>query len=172
MRSALLSIGLTLGLATAAAAQPLPPPPGPPILRADQIGQIFCLSRLGDDEAPIRALLSDMLTAAIDEAEAMDVAWAQANPGDKPPLGDGIPWQSWPDYAPACTVGIYTLMLSDARVEIQYSFPEEPDADFVDTLLLKSVPAGDAGAMVWRIDNIAYATGSDLRTALAEAFAD
>lgn len=192
MRSVLIAIPLVLGLASVGLAQDTPPgpppglfpgvppgtPPGapppnaPPALRSDQIGQIFCFSRLGNDEAPITGLLSDELKAAIADAEAKNADWEKANPGEKPPLGDGIPWQSWPDYAPQCEVGITAWMISDAKVEIKYSFPDQPDADFTDTLLLKRSNPDGAGFSVWRIDNLAYATGSDLRTALGDAFAE
>ena len=140
-------------------------------LKADQIGQIFCLSRTGNDEGVIDGILSDGLKAAIADAETKNAAWETANPGDKPPLGDGIPWQAYPDYASECTVGLVTLMKTDARVEIKYGFPESPDAGFTDTLLLKKIDMPDYGTGFWRIDNIAYATGSDLKADLTAAFA-
>lgn len=140
-------------------------------LKPEQIGQIFCLSRTGNDEGPIEGLLSPGLKSGMAEAWTENAAWEAANPGEKPPLGDGIPWQAWPDYAPECTVGLVTLMKSDARVEIAYAFPGQPDANFTDTLLLKRIDMPAVQAAFWRIDNIAYATGSDLRAVLAEAFA-
>ena len=139
-------------------------------LKPEQIGQIFCLSRTGNDEAVIAGILSDELASSIDDAWEANEAWEQANPGDKPPLGDGIPWQSWPDYASDCTVGLVTLMKTDAKVEIQYGFPDQPDANFTDTLLLKRVEMADFQTGFWRIDNIAFSTGGDLKTSLAQAF--
>lgn len=138
-------------------------------LKADQVGQIFCLSRLGNDEGVIDGILTAGLKAAIADAWAKDDAWEKANPGEKPPLGDGIPWQAWPDYAPECSVGFVTLMKTDARVEISYKFAD-PRANFIDTLLLKKVDQPDYGVGFWRIDNIAYATGSDLKSQLLAAF--
>lgn len=140
-------------------------------LKPEQIGQMFCMSRLGNDEGAISGLLSPDLTTAIDDAWAKDEAWEAANPGDKPPLGDGIPWQSYPDYAAECTVGLATLMATDAKVEIAYGFPEAPDADFTDTLLLKRI-TNEFSLTHWRIDNIAYATGGDLRAVLVSVFED
>lgn len=157
-------------IATSLSAPPAIAADGMVTIKADQIGQIFCLSRLGNDEGAIAGLLSPDLTAAIDEAWAKDAAWAEANPGDKPPLGDGIPWQSYPDYAAECTVGLTTLMATDAKVEIAYGFPEAPDANFKDTLLLKRITDEQMGTSHWRIDNIAYAVGGDLRSALTGAF--
>jgi hypothetical protein len=138
-------------------------------LEPEQIGQIFCLSRTGNDEGPIEGLLTPDLDALIADAWTRSDAWEAANPGEKPPLGDGVPWQAWPDYAPTCTVGAVTLMKTDAKVEIAYGF-EDASANFTDTLLLKRVDMPDYGTAFWRIDNIAYATGGDLRAALAGAF--
>jgi hypothetical protein len=67
------------------------------VLKASQIGQIFCLSRLGNDEAVIAGILTDDLQKAIKVAEQKDDDYAKKNPDEKPPLGDGIPWQSSPD---------------------------------------------------------------------------
>jgi hypothetical protein len=139
-------------------------------LTPEEIGHIFCLSRLTGDTGPLDGLLSPDLATAIAEAEELNLQWQDANPGDKPPLGDGIPWQSWPDYAAECTVGLVTLMKSDARVEITYGFPDSPDAAFTDSLLLKRIDRDDQ-SRVWRLDNLAYSTGGDLVAALTEAFA-
>ena len=162
---------LALVLASSLAALPAAADDGMVGLKPEQIGQIFCLSRLGSDEGPITGLLSPALTTAIDTAWAENAAWAAANPPDeKPPLGDGIPWQAWPDYAAQCTVGFATLMHTDAKVEIAYGFPDSPQAGFTDTLLLKRITDNALGLDHWRIDNIAYATGGDLRAALTGAF--
>jgi len=141
-------------------------------LRPEQIGEIFCLSRTGNDMAPAEALLTAPLAGAIAAAWARNDAWAAGNPGDKPPLGDGIPWQAWPDYASECRPGLVTLMRSDARVEIAYAFSDAPEAGFVDTLVLRRVALDTRfGGEGWRIDNVLHATGDDLRSALEESFA-
>lgn len=141
-------------------------------LKPEQIGQIFCLSRTGNDEGPLVGLMTPELSDLIATAEERDAEWAAANPGEKPPLGDGIPWQAWPDYAPDCATGLVTLMQTDAKVEIAYGFPDQPDANFTDTLLLKRVEMDQSGAAFWRLDNIAYATGGDLKATLNAAFDD
>ena len=110
------------------------------------------------------------LTAAIADAWAKDEAWEKANPGEKPPLGDGIPWGTWTDYAPQCDVGLVTLMKTDAKVEISYTFPDDADANYTDVLLLKKIDQPDYGTGFWRIDNIAYSAGSDLKAQLVAAF--
>jgi hypothetical protein len=139
-------------------------------LKPEQIGQVFCLSHTGNDEALISGILTPELAAAIDDAWTNNGAWEAANPGDKPPLGDGIPWQAWSDYAAECTVGLATLMKTDAKVEIRYHFPDEPSADYTDILLLKRVDMPGYGTSFWRIDNVAFSTGGDLRASLVQAF--
>ena len=166
MRSSFLAFLLLAGLTT----MPTVADDTMVTLKPEQIGQIFCLSRVGNDEAVIEGILSPELKTAIADAWAKDDAWETANPGEKPPLGDGIPWQAWTDYAPECTIGLVTLMKTDAKVEITYAFPDQPDAGFTDTLLLKRVDMADYGTAFWRIDNIAYATGGDLRATLLGAF--
>jgi hypothetical protein len=139
-------------------------------LKPEQIGLLFCLSRTGNDEAVISGIMTPELKTAITDAWAKDDAWEKANPGEKPPLGDGIPWGTWTDYAPECTVGLVTLMKTDAKVEISYGFPDQPDANYTDTLLLKKVDMADYQSSFWRIDNVAYSAGSDLKAQLLAAF--
>jgi len=138
-----------------------------------QIGQIFCISRLGNDMAPVQGLLTPALTQAIADAEKLDAAWAAKNPGEKPPLGDGLPWQTFQDYAPQCAAGTVETGKDGALVEINYAFPDSPAANFTDKLHLTPVEDQTVGATVWRIDNIEYANaGGDLRSVLVSAFAD
>lgn len=142
------------------------------VLKAGQIGQIFCLSRVGNDEAVISGILTDRLSAAIADAEKKNDDYAKKNPDEEPPLGDGIPWQSSPDYAATCDIGLVSLSKADARVEIKYSFPDDPKADFSDTLTLKRVPIEGMDVGYWRIDDVLYPDGTDLRSALVSAFAN
>lgn len=136
-----------------------------------QVGQIFCISRLGNDMAPIRGLLTDSLAQAIADAESKDADWAAKNPGEKPPLGDGIPWQAYSDYAPQCATGNVEAQAGEASVEISYTFPDSLEASFTDRLRLRQVDGPIGGFPVWRIDNVAYAHhGGDLRSTLATAF--
>lgn len=136
-----------------------------------QVGQIFCIARLGNDMAPVRGLLTDTLAQAIAAAEKKNAAWAAKNPGEKPPLGDGIPWQAYPDYAPQCAPGNVAAGPGTASVEIGYTFPDALEASFTDTLHLRQVEGPVAGSPVWRIDNIGYAHGGgDLRSFLATTF--
>lgn len=144
----------------------------PANLTPRQIGEIFCAARAGNDMMPVTALLSDTLTTAIADAEAQNEVIARARPDEKPPLGDGIPWQAYPDYADRCAPGEVTFMMDEAIVPIAYSFTAYPDADFTDTLKLRLIDDPALGGRIWRIDDVAYATDGDLRTTLASAFLD
>jgi hypothetical protein len=145
---------------------------GPVLLSPAAIGQIFCLARTGNDMAPVEGLLTESLALAIRTAEEKSAAIEAANPGEKPPLGDGIPWQTFPDYAPVCEMAIANTGGSTATVVLDYRFPDEPTADFTDVLILEPVEDPMIGAARWRIDNVAYAAGAgDLRRTLDAMFA-
>lgn len=139
-------------------------------LTPEQIGQIYCISIVASDMAPVEGLLTAELREAIAVAEEKNDAFEAAHPGDKPPLGDGLPWQAGADYTPVCEVGPVTLMMDEARVELQYGFPDYPDANFRDWLYLRLVTS-DAGLKVWRIDNVRFAD-SDMRAILIGLFLD
>lgn len=137
----------------------------------EQIGQIFCIGRQGNDMAPVLALTSPVLNAAIAYAEARSAAIQLAAPDEKPPLGDGVPWQSWQDYAPQCTVGEIKTSATMTGVSIDYAFPDQPDANWSDTLVLVPVVTKPGMPPFLRIDDITYATGGALQSALVDAFA-
>lgn len=139
-------------------------------VKADQIGQIFCISRVGNDEAVIEGLISPDLRKAIADAEAKDDAYAKKYPDEKPPLGDGLGWQSSPDYADKCDVGLVTLSKSDARVELNYSFTDYPDGNYTDTLILKRIPQEGFDVGFWRIDDVIYPDGTTMKAGLVSAF--
>lgn len=139
-------------------------------LSPEDVGGIFCISRIGNDMAPVQGLLTPGLAQAIATAEQRDLEWATANPGEKPPLGDGIPWQATPDYASECTVGLVGPSQGEAWVEITYGFPEAPGATYTDRLHLIEVDRPTFSAGAWRIDNVVYPDGDDLRAVLISAF--
>jgi hypothetical protein len=137
----------------------------------EQIGQIFCIGSLGNDMAPVEALLTPDLSAVVADAWVKDAAFESANPGDKPPLGDGLPWRTWTDYADGCTVGEVTTETGGTRVHIGYTFAEYPDANYDNVLILKQVEPADLTAAVWRIDDIDLLDAVTFRSAIAGAFA-
>ena len=95
---------------------------------------------------------------------------AKATPDEKPPFGDGIPYQAFPDVAPVCEVGKITEKSGRIELEIGYVFPETPNGIWTDAL--KLVPQGDR----LLIDDILFANVANgepdqgLRKVLFEAF--
>lgn len=164
---------VTLLAAAAFATLPAVAQDGPILLSPEAIGQIFCLARIGNDMAPVQGILSPDLADLIEDAEKKSDEAAASNPDDKPPLGDGVPWQAFQDYAPRCTVDA-TAVRPDgvsATVSLHYGFPESKDADFTDTVYLTSVDDESIMAGRWRVDDIGYATGGTLRQLLADVIA-
>jgi len=137
----------------------------------DQIGQIFCIGSLGNDMAPVEALLTPDLAATIADAWVKDAAFEAANPGDKPPLGDGLPWRTWQDYADGCTIAEGEVGREAASVLINYTFATAPEANYTNFLVLRPVSLADGAEVVWRIDDIDLGEGNTFRTLLERAFA-
>ncbi len=132
------------------------------------LGATFCKASLEDDMAPVEAALTPDLAAVIAEAETKNAEIQAAAPDEKPPLGDGLPWRSWPDYADGCAVGTVAEEAGKTLVEIRYSFASAPDANYADHLVL--IPAS-AGSDSWQLNDINLIDGMTLRSVLADAFA-
>jgi hypothetical protein len=134
------------------------------------VGEAFCKARLADDELATRALLSKSLVTAIEEAEARREIVAKAAPDEKPPLGDGIPYQAFPDAVGACEVGRTVEAGGRVELEIAYRFPDAPNAGWTDRI--KLLTEDDRLA----IDDVLYADvansdpGYGLRRVLFDAF--
>jgi hypothetical protein len=137
---------------------------------AGELGAVFCAARLEDDEARVKPLLTPSLLALIDEAQARNKIVADAAPDEKPPLGDGIPYQAFPDKADTCEPGQAVAEGDRIELPLAYGFEKAPDANWTDTLLL--VPS-DRGLL---IDDIRFQGSADgsgivtLREILSEAF--
>ena len=136
----------------------------------EQIGEIFCIGGLANEMELVEPLLSLDLKAAIAEAYARNAAYEAANPGDKPPLGDGLPWRTWPDYADGCTVADGTVEREEATVVINYTFSDYPDANYSNHLVLRPASFADGTTVVWRIDDVELGEGRTLRSTLISAF--
>lgn len=111
----------------------------------------FC-TFIGTNAAPSDTLFTPSLVTTIKKAQAANDAWAKANPGEKPPLGDGVPYQAYPDHAPTCMPGTNVHVDHKLHMEVQYSFPDQPKGNWTDHLVLIKT---DAGA--WKIDDVLYA---------------
>ena len=150
------------------------PPSGPAM-----IGELFCVGLVGGDMEAVRAAMTTGLNAAIDAALERNDTLQAAQPDEKPPLGDGVPWTGAPDYSPQCTPAVTSQSADAAKVIVQHIFPDEPAGNYEDTLLLVAVE-GRYGEILWRIDDITYDTGGDigyepghtLRETLVSAFGD
>ncbi len=135
-----------------------------------QVGAAFCAARMKNDEKQVRALLSPSLLEVIEEAETRNDAIAKATPDEKPPLGDGIPWQGFPDQAPLCKAGEAKQVPGRTEVLVRYEFPDTPNAGWTDKLLLVSAGSG------LLIDDILYQIPANhteqigLRSVLFNAF--
>ncbi len=137
---------------------------------ARAVGVAFCKARLADDELATRALLSRSLVAAVDEAEARREIVARAAPDEKPPLGDGIPYQAFPDAVGTCEAGRVIEAGGRVELEIVYRFPDAPDAGWTDRIKILT----EDGRLA--IDDVLYADvansdpGYGLRRVLFDAF--
>jgi len=134
------------------------------------VGEAFCKAREANDDDATRALLTPSLIAEVDAAQARSDVIAKANPDEKPPLGDGIPYQAFPDVPKDCVVGDVTAGAGSSEVKVTYSFPDARDAGWTDRLKL----VAENGHLM--IDDIIYANVANgepdlsLRQILAEAF--
>ncbi|MCR6635085.1 hypothetical protein [Devosia sp.] len=81
-------------------------------------GAAFCKGGIDNDMSAIEAALTPDLAKVIAEAEAKNAEIQAATPDEKPPLGDGLPWRSWPDYADGCEVGTIAEDAGKTLVEI------------------------------------------------------
>jgi hypothetical protein len=142
-------------------------------LAADEprsVAEAFCKARLADDEGKTLALLTPSLVKVIEEAKARNDVIAKATPDEKPPFGDGIPYQAFPDVAEGCEAGEISDESGRVEVEIDYLFPKTPKANWTDRL--KLVVDGDR----LLIDDILFANVANgepdqgLRRVLFDAF--
>lgn len=107
-------------------------------LQSEALAQQFCAAMLKGDEAAAVALMTPDLQLQVEQLRKFDAGWRERNPGQKPPLGDGLRLTAWQDAPGTCkpgTPGRY-------RIELSYSPASAPDHQWRDTLILVRV-AGD-----------------------------
>jgi hypothetical protein len=113
------------------------------------VAERFC-TFLDGKRQPGTDLFTPSLLKIIAAAQAKNNMIAKAHPDEKPPLGDGIPYQAFPDQAIFCRPGQNLHSEHQLYMEVAYIFPDEPDADWVDHLKLVKVGTD------WKIDDIIY----------------
>ena len=135
------------------------------------VAEKFCAARLDGDEKALRPLLTPSLIKSIEEADARNDIIAKASPDEKPPFGDGIPYQSFPDAAPVCEVGEEKRVPGRTEIEVRYLFPDNTSgANWTDRLVLI------ASEDLLLIDNVIFETSVNdtdeisLRSVLFNAF--
>lgn len=133
-----------------------------------ELGQKFCdLHKAGTAEADqaTMVLLTPSLKQAMADGVKKSDEWQKAHPDDKPPLGDGVPFQSYPDVAPICAPG--KVSSDGTQVDIEYRFPDSPDANWTDRIKVMTVD----GKLL--IDDVVYGVNDfqdGLRDSLATMF--
>ena len=121
---------------------------------AQQLGKVFCfLGKADGGQFGRMYLLTRSLTQLVNDALKKNDEIASAKPNEKPPLGDGIPYQSFPDTAPVCKPGKLTDKGREQVLEIAYSFPDTAIAGWTDQLVL----IAEDGRL--RIDDVLFGTG-------------
>jgi hypothetical protein len=128
------------------------------------VAEMFCMARTVGDMSLVSDYLSAELYAAIGTALVRNDEIQKQFPDDKPPLGDGVPWASYPDAVPNCAVDYEAAKSTPATVPITYSFPDAPDAGWTDTLVLVEVDGN------WELNDVLYQDGGRLTEVLAFAF--
>ena len=132
-------------------------------------GEVFCLVKDFPPAAGPTMIVTPALADEIGKALARNDVIAKAHPDEKPPLGDGVPFQSYQDATPTCEVGKIAGEGIGAVVEIRHIFPDTPSANYSDRLVLGQGWQKD----VYGIDDVLYgAVGGNgsLRKTLVEAF--
>ncbi len=133
--------------------------------RPSGIAQEFCSAVQSGNQTAIESLLTPSLQRAVQRAQRHSDAIQKSRPTEKPPLGDGIPYQSYPDRADRCEAG---LKITSAIQEIRYLFAAYPDANWTDRIVLVKNKDG-----AQKIDDILYAPDykDSLRNVVKEVLA-
>lgn len=129
---------------------------------AERLAGRFCAAVVANDEGAAEKLMSQDLRLAIARARQANVEFERAHPGDKPPLGDGLPLAAFPDAPQTCKPG----RPDGETIAVRYDIAGAPDAGWEDRLILTGGPADGL-----RIADIAYAPDGSGRFSawLAEA---
>ncbi len=130
-----------------------------------KLAEQFC-TFLKTDAPPSASLFTPDLIKEIALAQRQNDVIAKAHPDEKPPLGDGVPYQGVPDHAPVCQPGTNIHVDHQVYMEVSHQFPKDAKSNWTDRLKLVKTVQG------WRIDDIVYDPDYDigLRDVLTESF--
>lgn len=127
------------------------------------VAEAFCAAMV-DGTTDKTALATPALAEAIDTALTRNAEIQAATPDEKPPLGDGVPWSSWPDKPDTCTAQPADTAHDGVEYAVTYGFTSIPDAGYADILVLSEGPDS------WAIDDIIFIDNQRLRAVLEAAF--
>jgi hypothetical protein len=133
---------------------------------ARKLAGIFCLLGKEDGQFGRLYLVTKSLNAVIADAMKKNDEIAAAKPGQPTPLGNGVPFQSFPKDPPACMPGKFTDTGRTQIIEIAYEFPDTAD-NWTDRLVLITEDGRP------RVDDILFGiddSGNSLRKTLADLF--
>jgi hypothetical protein len=135
-----------------------------PVMPAHVAAEMFCMARIVGDMRLAEPYFTAELSYAIEKAMAQNAVIQKQHPDEKPPLGDGVPWSSWPDAAAECVVDYAAAKATPAEIPVTYTDAGEPKTSWSDTLVLLQVEGE------WKLDDIAYGVGGRLTETLVAAF--
>ena len=104
----------------------------------EAVAKSYCVAMIANDEAKAEMLLSDSLRLAITKARETNRLFEAAHPGDKPPLGDGLPLTAYTDQPSKCT----PTNMRDGSVTLRYELAYGPEADWQDKLIFETSTGG------------------------------
>jgi hypothetical protein len=135
-----------------------------PQMPAHVVAEVFCMARTVGDMSLVEEYLSSALYRAIGEALLRNAEIQKQIPDEKPPLGDGVPWASYPDAVPSCLVDYEAAQNTPSEIPVTYAFPDAPEAGWTDTLILVNVEGE------WLLDDVLYRDGGRMTDRLVSAF--
>jgi hypothetical protein len=103
-----------------------------------RLAEAFCAAVRASDEAAAEALMSPPLREGIAALRIANEAFLAANPGEKPPLGNGLRLTAYQDYPESCTPEAVT----EAGAELLYQPAGATDGAWRDRLAVADGPDG------------------------------
>lgn len=103
-----------------------------------RLAEAFCAAVRASDEAAAEALMTPALRDGIAALRVANAAFIAENPGDKPPLGNGLRLTAYQDYPESCTPEAVT----DVGAVLVYQPAGVTDGAWRDRLEVEAAPDG------------------------------